>query len=144
MVEKLQLPFPILSDPGGERATKPYGVWDDDADKHARPAVVVVGPDGEEAFRTVGRDFADRPVEDDVVAAVERLGLEAVDPEPPRPGSPKPGERAFRREWMVPYYRGAGFALRAIAGRVPEASDEAERVGATVKRYGEAAQQLTG
>ena len=39
MVEKLGLPFGLLSDPGGEGAIKPYGVWDE-GNPFARTAVV--------------------------------------------------------------------------------------------------------
>ncbi len=60
MAEKLALPFPVLADPGGEGAIKPLGVWDE-AGNMAKPAIVVVGPDGREAYRYVGVDFMDRP-----------------------------------------------------------------------------------
>jgi len=91
MVEKLALPFPILSDPDGEGAIKPYDLWDADGDT-AKPAIVVVAPDGREAYRYDGVDFMDRPNDDEVLTALDGLGLPplkapAVPPAAP-PGSP--------------------------------------------------------
>ncbi len=50
MAEKLALPFPILSDPDGERAIKPCDVWDESG-KMATPAIIVLAPDGQEIYR---------------------------------------------------------------------------------------------
>ena len=64
MVEKLSLPFPYLSDPDRTRAITPFGVADPKDERLiSRPAVVIVTPAGEEGFRFVSRDFADRMAE---------------------------------------------------------------------------------
>lgn len=57
MVAKLLLPFPILSDPGGAGAIRPWGVWDA-KDAMSKPAIVVLLSDGWEVFHTVGVEFS--------------------------------------------------------------------------------------
>ena len=141
MVDKLGLPFPLLADPGGELAIKPYDVWHEDA-SIARPAVVIVAPDGSVALRRVSRDFADRPIEDGLLAAVQNLGLPATEQEAPTPGDPEPGKRAaVDLSWLPAYLRGAKFAVTAVGMRVPEAQQEAEVLKAEYDRYIEVLKQ---
>ena len=59
MVEKLILPFDLLSDPEGS-VIKQYDVWDEGG-QIARPALFVVDRAGLVRSHYVGRDFADRP-----------------------------------------------------------------------------------
>lgn len=138
MVEKLALPFPILADPVGDTAAKPYGVWDDGG-RMALPAIVVLGPDGEEAYRYVGVDFMDRPNDDDLLAAVERLDLPAIEPAteivPHLP--PRPGPRAVALRDLAVYLRGVRFAMAAMAERARDRFDrtEAERTVVMADRY---------
>lgn len=134
MVEKLALPFPLLSDVGGSSAIKPYDLWHPDPEI-ARPAIVVVAPDGTAAFRRVGSDFADRPTEDDVVAEVERLNLPPTSQAQPRRGNPRPGGRAVDLAWLPAYLRGAKFAATALGMRMPEAAGEVETLTAEYDRY---------
>ena len=68
LVEKLLLPFPVLSDPEG-RVIKEWGVWND-GDGIARPAIFAVRPDGTIAGQYVGRDYADRPTDDELFKSV--------------------------------------------------------------------------
>ncbi len=141
MVEKLDLPFPLLSDPVGERAIKPYDVWNEG--RHiAKPAVVVITPEGQEAFRRVSGDFADRPAEDDILDVAHRLGLPPTTQEAPRPGRPEPGPRAMPLASLGPYYRGAKFAATALALRVPEVEEQARILIEEVDRYAEATREL--
>ena len=99
MVAKLALPFPLLPDPGGTQAIKPYGAWDE-GNPFARPAVVIVAPGRSIAFRQVGEDFADRLNEDGILAALGRLGLPPGTQDPPEPGRPDPGPRAADLAWL--------------------------------------------
>ncbi len=69
MIEKLLLPFSLLSDPEGE-LIKQYGVWDAEGEI-ARPAIFVVDGEGVVRYAYVGEDFADRPGDDEVHAAVQ-------------------------------------------------------------------------
>jgi peroxiredoxin len=69
MVEKLLLPFPILSDPEA-RVIHAYDVWNPGDGGVAKPALFLVRPDSGVAFAYVGTDFADRPDDDELFAAV--------------------------------------------------------------------------
>jgi alkyl hydroperoxide reductase subunit AhpC len=141
MVAKLRLPFPLLSDPDGTAAIKPYDVWNDQA-SIALPALVLVGPDGDDVWRQVSRDFADRATEEEVLARVQGQGWPAVSQEAPAPGDAQPGERAMPVEKLVPYFRGATFAAKALAGRVPDAKAEADALVAEYDRYQQAVKTL--
>ena len=134
MVEKLGLPFPLLSDPGGKDAIKPYGVWDE-GNPFARTAVVIVAPDSRVSFREVGEDFADRLGEDEIVAALERLGLPATRQDAPAPGRAIPGPRAVDLAWLPAYMRGGRGAVRVLADRVPAARSEAEAMTKVYERF---------
>lgn len=140
MVDKLGLPFPLLSDPDGTGAIKPYDVWQADA-SIARPAVVLVAPDAQEAYRVVGSDFADRPTEGEVLAEVQRLRLPSTSQPPPRPGDQQPGPRAVDLAWLPAYLRGAKFAATAIGMRVPEAGRQVDRLTMEYDRYLDALKQ---
>ena len=59
MVSKLALPFPVLSDPNGERAIRPLGLWDE-SQKMSKPAIIALAQDGSETYRYAGSDFMDR------------------------------------------------------------------------------------
>lgn len=137
LTAKLRLPFPVLSDPDGEGAIKPFGVWHAE-EGIARAAVVALAPDGGEVFRHVGIDYADRPVELEVLAAVRALGLPARED---RPGvhphaEPRPSPRAYAREALLPYFRGVRGAAKALHGRTGE--EHAARVQALAERFVEA------
>lgn len=134
MVDKLGLPFPLLSDPGGEQAIKAYDCWNAEP-QIAHPAVEIVAPTGTVAFRQVGSDFADRPTEDEVLIEVQRLNLPATTQEAPHPGAAQPGERAFDLSLLPAYLRGAKFAATALSMRVPEAVEQAEVLKAEYERY---------
>jgi len=65
-IDKLLLPFRILSDPEGEQAIKPYGVWNEQG-RIAIPAVVAVAQDRTIRYLYAGQDFADRPGDEDLL-----------------------------------------------------------------------------
>ena len=69
MIDNLLLPFPLLSDPDGERAIKPYGLWDEKG-RIAVPSIVAVGTDGRVRYFYRGQDFADRPGDEELLAAL--------------------------------------------------------------------------
>ena len=128
MVEKLALPFPVLSDPDGEGAIKPYDLWDADGDM-AKPAIVVVAPDGQEAYRYDGIDFMDRPNDDEVFAALDGLDLPPlttpVGPLPHLP--PQPGPRAMKLGDLGAYMRGVRSAMKAMTTRARDPFGEWRR-----------------
>ena len=118
MIEKLDLPFPMLSDPDRSVAVAPFGVVDEhDARNLARPSMFLIDTEGEERFRFVSRDFADRYPEDDVLAEAEALGLPATTAEPLNQGTPEPGPSAMPFEGLFFYMRGARFAAQAMGLR---------------------------
>lgn len=69
MIEKLLLPFDLLSDPEGEVAIKPFGFWDGPG-RISRPALVLVDRAGIVRYLYEGRDFADRPKDAAIMEAL--------------------------------------------------------------------------
>jgi peroxiredoxin len=69
MVDKLLLPFPLLSDPEG-RAIKEYGVWTDGEGGIAKPSIFAVRKDRSIAWSYVGEDYADRPPDDELFSSL--------------------------------------------------------------------------
>lgn len=65
MAEKLLLPFPLLSDPEG-RVIRDWDVWTDNDGGIAKPSIFAVRGDGSITWEYVGRDFADRPTDDEL------------------------------------------------------------------------------
>ena len=69
MIEKLLLPFDLLTDPEGETAIKPFGFWDDSG-KISKPAIVLADGEGIVRYIYEGRDFADRPKDAAILEAL--------------------------------------------------------------------------
>ncbi len=151
MVDKLHLPFPLLSDPDAATIGG-WDVYDPVGGTHgpiARPAIFVVGRDLRVAYDYVGRDFADRPPDTDVIAALDLVRdatprpLERAVPVPgPRPvDAGNPADRPMPLEQMPAYFRGATFAVQAIAGRTGDVAirAECERFRAMVAEHMKAA-----
>jgi peroxiredoxin len=69
MIDKLLLPFDLLSDRDGEIAIKLFGFWDESG-QHSRPALVLLDHDGYVRYLYEGRDFADRPKDSIVLEAL--------------------------------------------------------------------------
>ena len=135
MVEKLNLPFAFLSDPDRTLAIEPYDlVNESDPRNLAITATVLIDAEGNEVMRQVSRDYADRPFEDDVLAKLRELGLDAVEPVPIDPGTPEPGAKAMPFESLREYFRGAKFGAKAIGLRTGE-MDEATAFGDLMDDY---------
>jgi peroxiredoxin len=69
MVDKLLLPFPLLSDPDG-RVIKEWGVWNDNDGGIAKPSIFAIRRDGSIGWAYIGRDFADRPTDDELFESI--------------------------------------------------------------------------
>ncbi len=67
MIDKLLLPFPVLSDPDAT-VIEPWGVLNAAEKGIARPALFLVLPDWSVAFQYVGEDFTDRPTDEELFA----------------------------------------------------------------------------
>ena len=178
MIEKLDLPFALLSDPGGEGLLQALDAYNpEERGGIGKPGVFVVAPGGaevsgpkapphlsepkapgavvsraerdeqvsreaREVFREVGRDFADRITEDELLDEVRGLGLPRTDQPPLTPGDPQPGPNAMPVEAMLPYCRGARFAAKAMGMRYPEAKADADRYVEQMDRYRDAIRGL--
>ena len=145
MIEKLQLPFPMLSDPDRTGAIEPFGVADSkDPREIARPSIFVLDQDAEVVFADTSRDFADRASEDSAIAALVALGLPATSPEEIEPGTAEPGSRAMPLHAMEPYFRGAKFAVTAMKMRHADVAEDAAVYIAQMDRYIELVRTLRG
>jgi len=71
MVQKLVLPFPLLSDPEGT-LIQYFELWDSD-ERIAKPAIAVVDQAGSIVYLYSGQDFADRPGDTAIFETIERL-----------------------------------------------------------------------
>ncbi len=130
LAARWHLPFPLVSDPGGEVWLKRFDAFDpEDRGGIALPVVIVVGPDGSEIYRRTSRDFADRQHDEAALAALTDADLPALDPPPGWWESDMDAvdvEGAFTPELYGPHFRGAGFSALAISRRVDGAArDEA-------------------
>lgn len=113
----------FVSDPDRSRIIEPLGLSDPDDDRRiARPAIIVLDPAGDEAYRYVGRDFADRTTDPEVYAALEALELGPIAPPRGGPVGAVPNDlgRFFRPDHLVPYFRGNRFGAAAIGGRTDD------------------------
>jgi len=151
MVEKLRLPFALLSD-ADAAVTSAWEVYDPVGGTHgplARPAIFVVGRDLRIPYEYIGRDFADRPPNSAVYAALEEVreaelralarGVSGPGPRPLAAGNP--ADKPMPLAEIPPYFRGANFAVQAIAGRTDDATvkAEVERFRAIIADYVKAA-----
>ncbi len=135
MIEKLNLPFPMLSDPDRSLSIGPLGLMNEDDPRGlAVTATVLIGSDGDEAMRLVSRDFADRPFEDAVLHALQRLDLASVEQPPPKLVIPEPGPRAMPFDDLRTYFRGAKFGSKAMGMRT-DAVEEANLFGSLMDHY---------
>jgi peroxiredoxin len=125
MVGKLLLPFPLLSDPEGELA-RLYGLWNAE-DGVTLPSVVVIDQSGEVRYLHSGTDVADRPRDEEVLAALDGLdrGIERLTGGPEfqvgatqaGESSVRPERRAMEFEQLIPYYRGVYFTTEILKER---------------------------
>lgn len=125
LMADLALPFPLLSDPDRENAITPLGFADEkDPRLISRPGSIVVAPGGEEAWRYIGRDYADRPHEDLLLQKVKDLGLAPATQDEPAVGAPERGPNGTSTKALPTYFRGSKFAALAIRSRYRTLGDE--------------------
>lgn len=117
-----------VSDPGGERFLQELQLYDaEERGGIGLPGLLVIEPDGDVAYRYVGRDFADRTTDDEMFTALERLNLDAIEPPEGGPSGDAPADldRFFDPASLVPYFRGNRFAAIAIGGRLTDPESRA-------------------
>jgi AhpC/TSA family len=151
MVGKLLLPFPLLSDPRGD-LIKRYGLWDE-REGVAAPSILVVDRSGEIRYLYTGSDFADRPGDDELFAALDGLDAKIeritggselrVTAEEARE-SVRPDKEPMTLEELLIYYRGVFRATVALKKRFGawghsgrEAFKEVSNYQTMVRRYRE-------
>lgn len=136
MVDKLRLPFPLLSDPDAAIIAA-WDVYDPVGGTHgpiARPAIFVVGRDLSIPYEYVGRDFADRPPNPvlyeamDAVKDVSPSALATTELAPgPRPRDARNlADKPMPLADIAPYFRGASFGVQAMSLRTDDAAVKAE------------------
>ena len=76
MVNKLLLPFPVLSDPDAQ-VIEPWGVLNAAERGIAKPALFLVLPDWSVPFSYVGEDFTDRPTDEELFAVAGASAAES-------------------------------------------------------------------
>jgi hypothetical protein len=155
MVGKLLLPFPLLSDPRGE-LIKRYGLWDE-REGVAAPSILVVDRSGEIRYIYIGSDFADRPGDDEIFAALDGLETQIeritggpelrVTAEEARE-SVRPDKEPTTLEELLIYHRGVLRATVALKKRFGawgrsgrEAFKEVSSYQTMVRRYREALEE---
>ena len=72
MVEKLLLPFPILSDPES-RVIREWDVLNPAEHDIAKPAIFGIRRDGAISYRYVGEDYTDRPTDEELFAGLKEV-----------------------------------------------------------------------
>ena len=130
MRRRWDLPFPIVSDPGGDTYLRPMGLWNpDERGGIGVPAVVVLDQDSHEIGRIVSRDFADRPPElSSVIALTAAAGLPPIAHRTSWADNTEPLEHpgAFRTDAFGTYFRAIQFATQALSSRLTDPDDIAE------------------
>ena len=129
MFERWPMPHvQFVSDPGGDTYLKALDLFDpEERGGIALPALLVLDKDGNEVYGYRGQDFADRRNDDDVIGALEGLGLDAIEPVA---GGPVDHDvdveqkGAFTPKIFRPYFSGNKFGAIAIRGRAE--GDEAK------------------
>jgi len=150
MVQKLDLPFPLLSDPRGD-VIKSLGLWNEEG--VPEPAIVVL--DRSDTIRRLysgGRDFSDRPPEDALFKVLDEVGTEG-EPEKDEPEirvsaeeaereTVRPDKPALTLEELGPYYLGTHFAAVAMEKKLEgEAKEKVEGYQDLVDEYNAAIQE---
>ena len=72
LIDKLLLPFPVLSDPQSQ-VIREWGVLNEKERDIARPAIFGIRKDHSIGYRYVGEDFADRPDDDELFNGLKEV-----------------------------------------------------------------------
>jgi hypothetical protein len=150
---KLDLPFPLLSDPRGD-LIKSLDLWNEE-EGVSEPTIVVLDRSGTvRRLYSGGRDFSDRPTEEALLRVLDEVGAggepEDVEPEirvtaeEAENESVRPHKPAMTLEQLKPYYRGSHFAAVAMEKKLEgEAKEKVEGYQELVDEYDAAIQETT-
>lgn len=119
-----------VSDPGGETYLQAMNMFDpNERGGIALPGLFVLDPAGKLVYEYRGHDFADRRDDEEAFAALEGLGLDAIDPVAGGPVDESVDldqKGAFTPRILVPYFKGNRFGALAIQMRAE--GEEAKRL----------------
>ncbi len=151
MVEKLGLPFPLLSDPRGDLIQN-LGLWNGE-EGVSEPAIVILDKTGTvRHLYSGGSDFSDRPPQDALFGMLDAVDTRG-EPEGGEPGvrvsaeeaeseTVRPDKPAITLDALRPYYRGALFATIAMQKKLEgEAREKVDGYQSLVKEYNAAIQE---
>ena len=147
MVEKLGLPFPLLSDPRGD-LIKRLGLWNDE-EGVSEPAIVAL--DGAGTVRYLysgGTDFADRPQEESLLYILDKVsgdgeGYGAGEPDirissgEAEEDTVRPEKPLITLEQLRPYYQGVYFATVSMQKKLAEEGLEGGNLARRLEGYKE-------
>ena len=142
MVDKLDLPFPLLSDPKGE-LIKHLGLWNE-KEGVSEPAIVALDRSGTVRYLySGGTDFADRPQEETLLYILDRVGGDGAEYGEGEPAvrisaeeaeneTVRPDKPVITLEQLRPYYQGVYFATistqKKLAAEGLEGGSFAEKI----------------
>ncbi len=145
MVEKLDLPFTLLSDPRGD-LIKTLGLWNE-KEGVSEPAIVVLDGSGEVRYAySGGGDFSDRPPNEilfELLDGTEPGGepgdggpVVSVSAEEAENETVRPEKPVLPLGTLKPYYLGARFATIAMQKKLDgEAREKVDEYQGLVKEY---------
>ena len=145
MVEKLDLPFPLLSDPRGE-LIKRCSLWNDE-EGVSEPAIVALDQSGTVQYLySGGTDFADRPQEESLLYILDKVGSDGeeygggepdirISAEEAENETVRPDMPAMTLEQLQPYYRGVYFATVSMNKKLADESRQGESIAKRVNDY---------
>jgi len=146
MVDKLDLPFHLLSDPRGE-LIKYCGLWNEE-EGASEPAIVALDKSGTVRYLySGGTDFADRPQEESLLYILDRVGSESdedygggepeiqISAEEAENETVRPDKPAITLEQLKPYYRGVYFATVSMNKKLVDEGLQGESIAKRVNDY---------
>jgi hypothetical protein len=147
MVDKLDLPFPLLSDPRGD-LIKHCGLWNDE-EGVSEPAILALDESGTVRYLySGGSDFADRPQEESLLYILDRVGAESeeeeygggepeiqISAEEAENETVRPDKPVIALEQLKPYYRGVYFATVSMNKKLVDEGLQGESIAKRVNGY---------
>jgi hypothetical protein len=146
MVDKLDLPLHLLSDPRGE-LIKYCGLWNEE-EGVSEPAIVALDKsDTVQYLYSGGSDFADRPQEESLLYILGRVGTESeeeygggeleiqISAQEAESESVRPEKPVIALEQLNPYYRGVYFATASMNKKLVDEGLQGESIAKKVEGY---------
>jgi hypothetical protein len=146
MVEKLDLPFHLLSDPRGE-LIKHCDLWNDE-EGASEPAIVALDKSGRVQYLySGGTDFADRPQEESLLYILDRVVSESdedyggdepefqISAEEAENETVRPDKPTITLEQLKPYYRGVYFATVSMNKKLVDEGLQGESIAKRINDY---------